>query len=96
MNDPNPEPIPGARGAMSLGLEMAVPIALFGYFGYRLDRRLGSEPAGLLGGGLLGVVVAMYSFYKRVRMMTPSPPKQDRGRLDGETPPDRKGPTDAP
>ncbi|HKQ62121.1 MAG TPA: AtpZ/AtpI family protein [Candidatus Polarisedimenticolaceae bacterium] len=52
---------------VGIGLEMAVPIALFVYVGYRLDRWMGSEPWFALGGTVLGMTIAFYNLYRRVR-----------------------------
>ena len=52
---------------MSLGLEMAVPVVLFGFVGYQIDRRTGTQSAWMIGGGVLGMVVAFYQLFKRIQ-----------------------------
>ena len=54
-----------------LGFEIAVPVVLLMYAGYRLDRWLDSTPWWFLVGSLLGVVVGFYNFFRRVL-----PPRQ--------------------
>jgi F0F1-type ATP synthase assembly protein I len=59
---------PAIKGAkyMSLGFEMALPIVLLMYVGYRLDAWLGSKPWLFLLGAFLGIAVGFYSMFKRV------------------------------
>lgn len=49
-----------------MGLELALPIVLLMYGGYRLDVWLGTEPWLMALGALLGVAVGFYGFFKRV------------------------------
>jgi len=49
-----------------MGLEIALPIVLFMFLGYRLDAWLGTQPWFLAGGALLGVAVGFYGFFRRV------------------------------
>lgn len=60
---------PRAAGAVTLGFEMAVPIALFGLVGYWLDGKFGSAPWYLLGGCGLGMLVAIYTVWKHLRTL---------------------------
>jgi F0F1-type ATP synthase assembly protein I len=51
----------------SIGFELAVPLVLFMYLGYRLDGWVGTEkPVFLLAGALLGMVVGFYTLAKRI------------------------------
>ena len=50
---------------------MALPVVLFGYFGHRLDRWLGTGSGWMIGGGVLGMVVAFYQLFKRVQQLQP-------------------------
>ena len=59
---------PRTAGAVTLGFEMAVPIAIFGWIGYRVDAWQGTAPWCLLGGCGLGLMVAFYSLWKYVRV----------------------------
>ena len=59
----------GSRSSLRFvgaGFEIAVPVAVFGLVGHWADGRLGSEPWLLLTGGVLGIVVGMYGFIRRV------------------------------
>lgn len=49
-----------------LGIEIAVPVALFGYVGHRLDRWLETEPWLLLAGLTLGMALSFYTLFRRV------------------------------
>lgn len=51
---------------LGLGIEMAAPIVLFIWAGYRVDRWLESDPWFLLGGSLLGIVVSLWSLFRVV------------------------------
>lgn len=62
---------------VGLGFEIAVPILLCTYLGYRADVWLGTEPWLLVVGALLGIAVAFYNLFRRVL-----PPKG--GAEDGE------------
>lgn len=61
------------RAYAGMGVEIALPIVLFMYLGYRLDAWLGSDPWLLSLGALLGVAVGSYGFIRRVL-----PPKQEK------------------
>ncbi|HXV74992.1 MAG TPA: AtpZ/AtpI family protein [Candidatus Polarisedimenticolaceae bacterium] len=58
---------PSPKAFIGAGIEMAVAIVLFMYVGYRLDGWLASAPWCFVGGALVGVAVAFYGFFKRVR-----------------------------
>lgn len=49
----------------SVGLEMAVPLILLLFAGYKADGWWGTDPWLKLLGALLGMLVAFYNFYKR-------------------------------
>jgi len=51
---------------IDIGLEMAVPLALLLFAGYKADAWWGTDPWLKLLGALLGMVVGFYNFYKRV------------------------------
>lgn len=51
---------------MGLGIEMAVPIVLCIYVGYRLDRWLETTPWLFVGGAFLGIAVSFYNLFRRV------------------------------
>jgi len=48
-----------------LGFEIAVPIVLCTYLGYKADSWLGSEPWLLVVGALVGMAVAFYNLFRR-------------------------------
>lgn len=79
MSEPSQKPSGGGpqKGLqfVSLGFEMALPVVLLMYVGYRLDAWLGSEPWLFLVGAFLGIAVGFYSMFKRVGVL---------GRRDGE------------
>lgn len=66
-------PVSPAR-LVGLGFEIAVPVVLFMYAGYKLDGWLDSPPWCMSLGGLLGVAVGFYSFVRRV---LPPRPRRD-------------------
>lgn len=66
------------RAFVGLGFEIAVPVVLFMYLGYKLDGWLDSEPWCLALGAMLGVAVGTYSFMRRVL-----PRKQGPGGDEG-------------
>jgi F0F1-type ATP synthase assembly protein I len=51
---------------MALGTTLAVDVGLGVGAGYWLDRQYGTTPLFLLGGGVLGMALAGFSFYKAV------------------------------
>jgi len=54
-----------------LGAELAAPVVLLAAAGYYLDSRWGSKPWLLIVGALLGSVVGLYTFIRRVTTATP-------------------------
>ncbi len=58
-----------------LGCSLAAAVALFSWFGYGLDRWLGSEPVGLISMCLLGAALGLY---KVVRDVTRRSDEDDR------------------
>lgn len=56
---------------LGLGFELAVPVLLFLFVGYKLDGWLDTRPWIMLTGMALGMVVGFYSLVKRV---LPGPP----------------------
>ena len=59
-------PVGSPLALFGLGIEMAVPIVICVYAGYRLDRWLDTSPWWSLAGALLGVTLGFYSFFRRV------------------------------
>lgn len=51
---------------IGIGTTLAVTVLLGLGVGYWVDRRLGTEPWLLLVGGLLGMALAFYQFYRTV------------------------------
>jgi F0F1-type ATP synthase assembly protein I len=51
---------------LGIGLDLAVPVALFGLLGHWLDRKWGTAPWLSVVGLLLGMVVGFYNLWKRV------------------------------
>jgi F0F1-type ATP synthase assembly protein I len=51
---------------VGLGFEIAVPIVICTYLGYKADAWLGSGPWLLVVGALLGMSVAFYNLFRRV------------------------------
>ena len=47
-------------------MEIAVPILVCTYLGYRADVWLGTDPWLLVVGALLGIFVAFYNLFRRV------------------------------
>ena len=56
-----------------MGIEIAAPIVLFMYVGYRMDGWLDSAPWLFLTGSMLGIVLGFYNLFRRAL-----PSKQDR------------------
>ena len=61
-----PGPVESPKALVGLGIEMAVPIVLCMYAGYRLDRWLDTNPWWFLAGAALGVTLGFYNFFRRV------------------------------
>ena len=53
---------------LGIGATLAVTVLLGVGGGYWLDRRLGTTPAFVLAGAVLGVAAAGYHFYRLVRV----------------------------
>ena len=51
---------------LGLGFEIAAPIVLCTFLGYKVDQWLGSEPWLLVVGSLLGMTLAFYNLFRRV------------------------------
>jgi len=56
-----------------LGFEIAVPIVLCTYLGYKADSWLGSGPWLLVLGSMLGIAVSFYNLFRRVGSGTRGP-----------------------
>jgi F0F1-type ATP synthase assembly protein I len=67
-------PSPGSYAG--LGLELAVPILILGYVGYKVDGWLDSSPWFFLLGALSGIAVAFYALFRRAL-----PPKRPGGTV---------------
>lgn len=63
---PRPERDASFARHAGLGLQFAVTVCLAAGAGYWIDARLGSSPAALLVGVLLGFVGALYSLIRHV------------------------------
>lgn len=48
-----------------IGLELAVPVAVFVLIGYKLDERWGTDPWLVVLGATIGMAVGFYSLFKR-------------------------------
>jgi F0F1-type ATP synthase assembly protein I len=48
-----------------MGFEIAVPVMLFTFLGYKADGWLGTEPWLVVVGALLGMALAFYTLFKR-------------------------------
>ncbi len=59
---------PPAWAYVGLGLEIALPVALGAYAGYRLDRLWNTGPWMLLTGAILGIAVAFYLLFRSVAL----------------------------
>jgi F0F1-type ATP synthase assembly protein I len=57
---------PSPYSLFGLGFEIAVPVVLFMFVGYKADGWLETEPWLFVVGALLGVTIGFYSFFKRV------------------------------
>jgi len=66
-----PQGLRNTRQLTSLGFEMALPVVLFMYAGYRLDGWLDTEPWLMSLAALMGVSVGFYSFFRRVMPRRP-------------------------
>jgi F0F1-type ATP synthase assembly protein I len=69
---------PSPHSLVGLGFEIAVPVVLFMFAGYKADGWLGTEPWLFVVGALLGVTVGFYSFFRRVLQYSRGP----RGKKD--------------
>ena len=52
---------------LGLGFEIAVPVVLCMFVGYRLDRWLGTDPWLTVVGSVLGISIGFYAFFKSVQ-----------------------------
>jgi hypothetical protein len=59
-----PSPSPGSY--IGLGIELAVPILVFGYVGHKVDGWLGNGPWFFLLGAVLGIALSFYGLFRRV------------------------------
>lgn len=51
---------------LGLGTSLAATVLLCLGAGYWADARLGTQPTGLIVGGVFGIAVALYQFFKTV------------------------------
>ena len=63
---------------VGLGLEIAVPVVLFTFLGYKADGWLGTEPWLLVVGALLGMAVSFYTLFRRALGWGQKPDQDDR------------------
>jgi ATP synthase protein I len=68
---------PGPWAYAGLGFEIAVPLALGVFVGYKLDQWLGTRPWLVLTGAVLGIAAGLLNFFRVVL-----PPKE-RGPGNG-------------
>ncbi len=52
---------------MNIGMQMAIPIVLFVFFGYWLDKKFDSSPLFILIMSAMGLFAGFYHFYKAVK-----------------------------
>ncbi len=57
-----------------LGCSLAATVALFSWLGSLLDQRLGSAPAGLCVGCLVGAAAGLYKLIRDVVALSEEPP----------------------
>jgi F0F1-type ATP synthase assembly protein I len=55
-----------AASFAGLGIQFAIGIVLFLYLGKWIDSRLGTSPAGLIGGVFIGAAASFYLVVKKV------------------------------
>lgn len=68
-------PLGTPRALAGLGVELVVPIVVFMYIGYRMDRWLETSPWLFVVGSFLGIAISFYNLFRRVM--------PDRGNPDG-------------
>ena len=51
---------------LGIGVTLAATMGMFVGAGYWADKRLGSQPIGLIVGGVFGIAVALYQFFRTV------------------------------
>jgi F0F1-type ATP synthase assembly protein I len=64
---------PSPHSLFGLGFEIAIPVVLLMFVGYKADGWLGTEPWLFVVGALLGVTLGFYSFFKRVLQYSKRP-----------------------
>lgn len=78
-------PTRGAAAAVGVGLEMAVPVGLFAFLGYKGDGWLETFPVWTVVGAGLGLVVSFYTLYKRIRGLAATSTDADADPEDADT-----------
>jgi F0F1-type ATP synthase assembly protein I len=63
---------------VGMGVEIAVPVVLFTFLGYKADGWLGTEPWLVVVGALLGIAVSFYTLFKRVLGSGQGSDREDR------------------
>ncbi len=56
----------GYLRGLSLGMELAIPVLLFAFFGIWIDKRFHVTPVGLIVGVILGAIIGFWNIYKFV------------------------------
>ncbi len=64
---------PSPQSLFGLGFEIAVPIVVCMFAGYKADGWLETEPWLFVTGALLGVAVGFYNFFRRVLQYSRGP-----------------------
>ena len=81
-NDKSRVPLSFYGTAISLGLQMAVGVAIFTALGYYVDRRRGGGKAFTLAGVFLGLFYGGYEVWKIVRQINEEAEAQERRRRE--------------
>ena len=63
--------------ALSIGTELVVAVVLGLFAGKWIDRKLGSEPVGLLIGTFAGIIVGLYQLVSRTKLPQGGAKKRD-------------------
>ena len=70
-----------------LGCSLAAGIALFSWIGYRVDERLGTDPAGLIIMCLLGAALGLYKVVRDVTRWSDEDDRRSRAEKSDDAAP---------